>query len=66
MGFLRNLDFVCSGRTWGGFGKEPGSGFQFPEPVLENRVPDLWHYSGFRGLQARGFEDFGVRWISRG
>ena len=70
MGSLHNIDFGVFWASWGGSGKEPGSGnrfrVQFPEPFPGNRVADPRHCSGFKRLQARGFEGFGVRWVPRG
>ena len=68
MGSLHNIDFGVFWASWGGCGKEPGSGNRFWGSVsgTGSGVPDPRHCSGFRRLRARGSEGFGVRRVLRG
>ena len=67
MGSLHNIDFGVFWASWGGSGKEPGSGNRFQEPVLGTGSGFRWVPTGFavprlrfRRLRERGFEGFGV------
>ena len=70
---LHNIDFGVFWASWGGSGKEPGSGNRFQEPVLGTGSGFRWVPTGFavprlrfRRLRERGFEGFGVWWVPRG
>ena len=64
VGSLHNIDFGVFWASWGGSGKEPGSGNRFREPVPRtssgNRiwVSKVSVFDGFRGVRfcSRGFD----------
>ena len=66
MGSLRNIDFGVFWASWGGSGKEPGSGNRRWFHSMGSGFLRFWSSGNGFLMVSDGFGDFGFRWGPKG